>query len=876
MDENEQPTEPGPSTLRPGPADDSGATTAHDRSRAADATGDFTPVDDRTNPLDDRAGAGDDHGRRIHYFGDYELIDVLGRGGMGVVYRARQISLDRLVAIKMIANAEFAGEEQLRRFRVEAEAVAMLDHPGIVPVLEVGSFEDRRYLSMKLIDGRPLSEALVELKSDPREAARVVADVAGAVHHAHQRGILHRDLKPANILLDRAGRPYVTDFGLAKRTKSDEGLTVTGAVLGTPSYMSPEQASGKAALVTVASDVYGLGAVLFATLTGRAPFVGDSVVETIDRVRNVAPEPPRRLNPTVPRDLEVICLKCLEKDPGRRYASAGDLADDLRRWLLGEPIRARSVSLPARLGMWARRKPALAGLSAALAVASVVGVIGVVSQWREAVHQRKLSEASAKLAREQRQAANAQERLARSQATIALDSLQDMINIVQDKLDRPGLYDLKEQLNAIALQRINLIVTAFEQASRKDIIAFRALDISGRLSMSSGQIKEAVPIFRRCLEMGKEQLDATPHATFSWINLSNIYWNLGDCLEEVDRDMAGAVESLKKGEELLDHVIEKKVYHIGSLSPIEVMSRRARLHHRTSQLYIQLGQMDAALGYAKRAYEFWEGRLAEKADELRATLEGHRSALAVANVLHRLGRRAEAEVLFRRSQELGELAARLDPESYRSRFDLAYGPHQHGVALLLAGDLGGARPRLEAARDVFADLAKRDKGIVSHRVHLARVHDRLGQLAEAEGRADLARQEFEEAARRVEENAGLDPDNDLRRYELAYMLPRAGGVARVDRAVEVADRLAAGTRVDAESQIFLAQAYAQASRALPPEQADRAAALVGKAVESIRKAIGQSFADRLVLEGEPDLAPIRGGDAFRALLGQLPAQESSR
>ncbi len=272
-------------------------------------------------------------GQRVRYIGDYELISVLGRGGMGVVYRARQISLNRQVALKMINNSEFASEDQIRRFQNEAEAVATLDHPGIVPIYEVGTFEDQRYFSMKLIDGRGMEKALADLKANPREAARIVAEVADAVHHAHQRGILHRDLKPANILLDPEQHAHVTDFGLAKRIEGEEGLTVSGAVMGTPAYMSPEQAAGQNSAVTTASDVYGLGAILFAALTDRAPFVGNSVMLTLDRVRNNPPDAPHRLNPGVPRDLEVICLKCLEKDPRRRYASAQDLADDLRRWL---------------------------------------------------------------------------------------------------------------------------------------------------------------------------------------------------------------------------------------------------------------------------------------------------------------------------------------------------------------------------------------------------------------------------------------------------------------------------------------------------------------------------------------------------------------
>jgi serine/threonine-protein kinase len=304
---------------------------------------------------------------------------------MGIVYKARQRSPGRLVAVK-ITRASLLSGDDLRRFRNEAELVARLDHAGIAPIYEVGECDGHLYYSMKLLPGGDLSRHLDRLRCQPRAAAELVIQVARAVHYAHQCGILHRDLKPSNILLDAEGQPHVADFGLARRfgligqeTAGAAGasLTRSGELLGTPAYMAPEQASGCGRMLTTATDVYGLGAVLYALLTGQGPFRGESPLDTLLLASTSAPQPPRQLNPTVDRDLETICLTCLEREPARRYGSAEDVAADLTRWLAGKPILARPAGTVERLWRYCRRQPLVASLSALAAVLVVTMLAGL-------------------------------------------------------------------------------------------------------------------------------------------------------------------------------------------------------------------------------------------------------------------------------------------------------------------------------------------------------------------------------------------------------------------------------------------------------------------------------------------------------------------
>jgi serine/threonine protein kinase/cytochrome c-type biogenesis protein CcmH/NrfG len=300
-------------------------------------------------------------------FGDYELLEEIGRGGQAVVYRARQKSLNRIVALKLIGLGRWSSTPQLKRFRHEAEAAASLEHPQIVPIYEIGERDGFCYFSMQFIEGGRLDQILKRDSLAPGHAAELLVKIARTVQFAHEHGILHRDIKPGNILLDRQGEPHLTDFGLARLLEQESTITHSSDVLGTPSYMSPEQAEGNNVRVSRATDVYGLGAVLYQLLTGHPPFAGGTTYETIRLVLDTQPRQPRLWNRKVDRDLSTICLKCLEKDPQRRYPSALALAEDLERWLRHEPIQARRTGIFTRGRKWVRRNPAIAALIAALA-----------------------------------------------------------------------------------------------------------------------------------------------------------------------------------------------------------------------------------------------------------------------------------------------------------------------------------------------------------------------------------------------------------------------------------------------------------------------------------------------------------------------------
>ncbi|MDX2037323.1 MAG: serine/threonine-protein kinase [Isosphaeraceae bacterium] len=711
--------------------------------------------------------------------GEYELVRELGRGGMGVVFEARHRTLGRSVALKMILTGALASEEERRRFRREVESIANLDHPNVVQLFEVGEHDGHAYYTMRLVDGGSLADRLPH-RSKPREAAELLAIVARAVHYFHLRGVLHRDLKPSNILIDSEGRPQVADFGLARTMDPDGGLSSTGLILGTPSYVAPEQTTGRREAVTTAVDLYGLGAILYALLTGVPPFRGDSALETIEQVRNQSPIAPSVLNPDVDRDLDTIVLKCLEKDSSARYGSAEALAEDLQHLLRGEPIAARPLGRVDRARRWCRRNPVVAALGAAVGFLLVAGLIGSIAGGVVIDAQRRRAEEKAAQARravDDMYTGVAQEWLARQgtleeiQRTFLLEALAFY---QQFAAETPNDAEGRRQ-QALAYYRVGSIELRLERLADSETALKRALELQENLVSRSPMVPEL-----------QEDLLATID------RMGLLFRRQGSRTRDAERSFRQAIA-------LIDDMIARfpeRAENLALLSPqlsnlATVLLEKESFDEAESLMRLALTKLG---GPAPRG-----GR---ERSVLMAPVVLHTN---LCNLLARTDRFAESIEEARLAVREARTLVVAQGNVPWSRELLATCLDNLGASLLQANNPTEAEPSIREANRIWQDLAAASPRIVSYKENLFTNTANLAALLEGVGRKRDARGFHAQSRALV--------DTFVDRPDALDLIEAAGAWLELDTLVDEKASLEGGDVLHALDHRLLAVAWVLADRA---------------------------------------------------------------
>jgi tetratricopeptide (TPR) repeat protein len=634
----------------------------------------------------------------------YEVLRLLGQGGMGRVYKARHLGLRRNVALKMISSGWRATGEQLARFRREAQSLARLHHPNIVQIFEIHDCQGYPCFSLELVEGGSLDQKLAGAPQEPRQAARWIETLARAIHLAHEQGIVHRDLKPGNVLVTAEGQLKITDFGLAKCLEEENPQTQTGSLLGTPSYMAPEQAAGDLKATGPLADVYALGAMLYEMLTGHPPFLGLSTMETLHLIRTAEPVPPARVRPGVPIDLQTICLKCLEKVPAKRYASALELADDLARLLANEPIRARPAGAVERLVKWGRRHPARVGMLAVIVGAgvcmSILGIWSYVSLHRAAERDRERLE-------------------------MARGVVDDLYTKVAEEwlVDQPD----KDSLAQEFLEKARALYEAFSQEDSRDPTLRRETALSffrlGQLSRAVDQHAKAEESYGRAIVLQKKLHDEYPLVAQYQQDLANTYNWLGDFLRENGRPLAEAERYYQQAFDLQDALLDR--------FPDEPSYRRelARSRYNLGLIKLAVNQLEAA------------GRHFDEAIQLLTTQKSMTSSdrIELARCyINRGVQRKESRLLkeakedYRRAIDLlkallGEGRARSDLKR-----DLATASTNLGNVLLELGEHLGARRELDESVVLLQRLVDDFPKRPAYKKKLANTYNSLASVWEAD------------------------------------------------------------------------------------------------------------------------------------------------
>jgi tetratricopeptide (TPR) repeat protein len=797
-------------------------------------------------------------------FGPYGILRSLGSGGMGVVFAARQTQPRRVVALKMILAAAHGGRQALARFQSETEIIARLQHPNIVPVYEVGQHDGRPYYTMEYLEGGSLAHKLAAAPLAPRAAAELALLLARAIHFAHEHGVVHRDLKPANVLLASDATPKIADFGLAKQLGSEPGepapyRTESGAILGTPGYMSPEQIE-RSTDVGPASDVYALGAILYECLTGRPPFKAATVLETLEQVRNQEPVLISRLQPKVPRDLQTICLTCLHKEPGRRYGSAAALAEDLGRFLRGEPIQARPVSARERLWKWARRKPALAALLAVcglLLTALIVGGLVYNSRLRNAAERAEGNEVQTR--RQYRQ---------------AHDTLDRMLN----RLESPRLAEvpqLKELQRSLLEDALAFYQGILQQADSPDprvrrdaaVACKRAADIQQML----GQLDAAAENYRRVIELTEslpaEDRDSREIQTLqagSYMNWGTMVRGSGSFKEAEQHNRA----ALERFERLVQERPDDPI----------LLEELAKAEHNQGLLFRNENPAEAESHY-RRSAAIRTALVRDHPEE-----ESYQAGLAadyqdLGLLYKQTNRLAEAAALYPKAEALLRPLVDRHPAERKYAIYLVAVYVNWSYDLARAGRSQDALERLDIAVRLVEDAHRREPKDGTARWQALQAHGARAEIREFVGR-------FADSVKDWDRVIELDDGSTRNRWRgtRARVLTRAG-----DHALAVAEAgdLAALPETSDDSVYFFARVHALA---IPPALSDMRLSTTerehiveryaAQAIALLRKLQNKGYfqdaSHAKALRTDAELQPLRARPEFKALLRELERNQKEK
>jgi eukaryotic-like serine/threonine-protein kinase len=808
---------------------------------------------------------------RVPRVAGYEILGVLGEGGMGIVYKARHARLDRFVALKMIRAGAGARPQDLARFEAEAKAVAAIEHPNIVRIFEIGEYGGMPYCSLEFLPGGTLSKKIGGKPLPVREAAGIAELLARAMAVAHRAGIIHRDLKPANVLLAADLTPKITDFGLVKRLEDDSSHTRTGSILGTPSYMSPEQARGETHKIGPAADQYALGAILYELLTGRPPFQGVSVLDTLDQVRKSEPVPPSQLMPKTPRDIETICLKCLQKDQTRRYGDVTALADDLRRFRSGEPIVARPVSAAERFGRWCLRNKTVAALSGVAALLLLALVAGACYGYITVSRKNVALEAATALAQEKQRLAEKAVRHAASQNRSVVDAQADMIKLLHTKLkDVPQLENERGEFLDKATRSLEASALAMTDI-RKDV--------------------------------GWDPADEE----HNWRSLAQAYQALGDQNRDINRfedalkqyarmdEIVGQLAVLKpndptaqirtaRSKRLLGYIAQ---YNLGDSARAESYYKQAlkidedcvRQHPETEPYKRDLANsvghlagLEMALGHLAKASEIYKREISIRdsfSDGLRNSIESRRELAGLyerlAQLALRMNQVEQAREYYDQCEDIREAVLLERPNLWPAVNDRARS--YNNAAFLLfprGGDPAGARALHREALALLEERAKADPGNFEIKHVLAETLYYVATTALHSGDAKAAADDYRRVLN-IRKELASQPKAKMSQVDLMLALARCGEHAE---AATIAEMLVKSPPKDEQLYFFSACGYALAAGCVSKDQA-LARKYTDKAVECLRNGKERGWSDLGSLQTDPDLAPIRNDPAFQALLTEF-------